>query len=237
DMSGANDCSSPDTPCKTIQQAVNQSGSGDLIELFPGTFTENVTVNQSVTIQGDAFNPSIVNGGGIGPVFIVQDLDLSSAPLTATLSMMTITNGNAGDAAINRGGGIRNNGTLTVVQSTINGNTASGTANPNEGGGIFNQGRLTVINSTISGNQTVGGGNGGGIFNPAHGPATLVNTTINGNSAGSGGGVFNTGTLNFTNTIISGSSGGECVNFATIGTNSHNLVQDGGCSPAVSGNP
>src|SRR5215471_2801962 len=83
DMSGASDCSSPDTPCLTIQHAVNESGSGDLIELAPGTYTENVTVNQSVTIQGDAFNPSIVNGGGIGPVFIIQQLDLSSNPLSA----------------------------------------------------------------------------------------------------------------------------------------------------------
>jgi len=46
-------CDSPDTPCAHIQTAINNSGSGDLIELFPGTYTENVTVNQSVTIQGD----------------------------------------------------------------------------------------------------------------------------------------------------------------------------------------
>jgi hypothetical protein len=55
-----------------------------------------------------------------------------------------------------------------------------------------------------------------------------------------GGGVDNNGgTLNFTNTIISGSSAGsgDCLNNGTIGTNSHNLVQDGSCSPAVSGNP
>src|SRR5262249_5370266 len=156
----------------------------------------------SVTIQGDAFNPSIVNGGGIGPVFIIQNLDLSSNPLSATLSMMTITNGNAGDAATNQGGGIQNLGTLTVVQSTINGNTTSGTANPTVGGGIFNQNMLTVINSTISGN-TASSGNatngGGGIFNQEGATVTLVNTTINGNTAGTGngGGVNNNGgTLN-----------------------------------------
>jgi hypothetical protein len=244
DMMGANDCSSPDTPCATIQNAVNQSGSGDLIELSPGTYTENVTVNQSVTIQGDAFNPSIVNGGGIGPVFIVNANDLSSAPLTATLSMMTITNGNAGDAVQNEGGGIKNLGTLTVVQSTINGNKATTTGfAAGIGGGIFNggTGTLTVINSTISGNQaTTSAGNGGGLFNGGA-TATLVNTTINGNTAGSGngGGILNDNgaTLNFTNTIVAASTGGDCVSLGTIGTNSHNLVQDGSCSPAVSGNP
>jgi hypothetical protein len=69
-----------------------------------------------------------------------------------------------------------------------------------------------------------------------------VNTTINGNTAGAlrGGGLFNpaTGTVNLTNTIIAGSTaGGDCINGGNIGTNSHNLVQDGTCTPAVSGNP
>jgi hypothetical protein len=240
-------CDGPDTPCAHIQTAVNNSGSGDLIELFPGTYFENVTVNQSVTIQGDAFNPSIVNGGGIGPVFIIQDKDLSSAPLSATLSMMTITNGNAGDTAFNAGGGINNSGTLTVVQSTINGNKATSAQFLALGGGISNGGTLTVINSTISGNQATGvEGTGGGIYNAQGGTATLLNTTINGNSAPVGGGTFNstgtpatTTTLNFTNTIISGNTGGDCLNSlgGTISTNSHNLVQDGSCSPAVTGDP
>jgi hypothetical protein len=240
DTSGANDCSSPGQPCKTIQNAVNHSGSGDLIELAPGTYRENVTVNQSVTIQGDAFNPSVVDGGGIGSVFIIQRLDLSSAPLTATLSMMTITNGNAKADLEEFGGGIQNLGTLTVVQSTISGNKGTaGTSIAAVGGGISNGSTLTVINSTISGNQIVGIGDGGGIFNGSASTATLVNTTINGNTAVQGGGVHNlpTGTLNFTNTIVSGSTaGGDCVS-GPIGTHSHNLVQDGSCSPAVSGNP
>ena len=239
DLGGANDCTSPDQPCKTIQHAVNESGSGDLIELAPGTYTENVTVNQSVTVQGDFINSSIVNGNAAGPVFIIDALDASSAPLSATLSFLTITNGN-GSSAGNKGGGIQNNGaTLTVVQSTINGNTA-GTSAP-AGGGIFNNpgSTLTVINSTISGNQATGG-DGGGILN--QGTATFVNATINGNSANtaSGGGIANTvtATLNFTNTIVAGSpSGGDCVNSGTIGTNDKNLVQDGSCSPTVSGNP
>src|SRR5262249_28721425 len=70
--------------------------------------------------------------------------------------------------------------------------------------------------------------------------ATLVNTTINGNTATLGGGLFNlNGPLNFTNTIIAGSlgGGGDCHNEGNIGTNSHNLVQDGSCSPAISGVP
>ena len=231
DMGGANDCSSPDQPCKTIQNAINHASSGDLIELAPGTYPENVTVNQSVTIQGDAFNPSIVDGGGLSHGFLIQDLDVSSAPLSATLSMLTVTNGNAGSSG-NEGGGIQNHGTLTVVQTTINGNTA-GASSP-AGGGIFNDGTLTVINSTISGNSA---GDGGGIFNG--GTTTVVNSTIKGNTGSGGGGLTNsnTHTVNLTNTIIAGSLGPDCNNGGVIGTNSHNLVQDGTCSPAVSGDP
>src|SRR5260370_40211907 len=48
DMGGTNDCTSPDTPCKTIQNAVNQSGAGDLIEVAGGTYAENVSVTHSV---------------------------------------------------------------------------------------------------------------------------------------------------------------------------------------------
>ncbi|MGH9762976.1 MAG: choice-of-anchor Q domain-containing protein, partial [Blastocatellia bacterium] len=218
----------------TIQQAVNQAGPGDLIELGPGTYTENVTVNQSVTMLGDAFNGSTVNGNGAGPVFVIDATDTSSNPLTATLNTLTITNGNA-----TSGGGIQNAGTLTVIGCTINANHAPGPSSNGTGGGIENSGALTVINSTISGNSA--GASGGGIDNEgASATATAVNSTINGNSAGSGGGIF-TGagaTVNLTNTIIAGSvSGGDCVNNGTIGTNDMSLIQDGSCSPAVSGDP
>src|SRR5262249_4442420 len=52
---------------------------------------------------------------------------------------------------------------------------------------------------------------------------------------------FNPGAarLNLINSIIAGSTGGgDCFNISTVGgTNSHNLVQDGSCSPAASGDP
>ena len=239
DLGGSNDCSSPDQPCKTIQQAINQSGSGDLIELGPGTYMENVTVNQSVTILGDTFSGgSTVNGTATGPVFIINATDLSSNPLTATLDTLTITNGNSGDATGNVGGGIQNAGTLTVSQSTVNGNTATAGTNTSLGGGIFNSGTLTVINSTISGNSAQ---SGGGLFNGNI--ATVVNCTFSTNTAtlgaGNGGGIANgdSGALSLTNTIIGGSTGGDCTNGGSISPNDRNLIQDGSCMPAVSGDP
>ena len=224
-----NDCTSPDMPCATIQYALSQSSAGDLIVLGPGTYFENVTVGVDVTIQGDGTTGSIIDGGAAASVVTI------SPGVTSTLNQVTITNGNAQAGSGFEGGGISNNGTLTIIGSTINGNQA--VSAPGDGGGIANiGGALTIINSTISGNFAQ---NGGGIFN-SEGTTTIVNSTINGNSAPAGGGILNeaSSTLNLTNTIIAGSlGGGDCSNSGTLGTNLNNLIQDGSCSPTVSGDP
>jgi uncharacterized protein YgiM (DUF1202 family) len=130
------------------------------------------------------------------------------------LDQVTISGGQtSGD-----GGGIRNDGTLTITNSTISGNNAN-----NAGGGIYNaSGTLTITNSTISGNSA--GGGGGGIDND-FGTATITNSAISGNSAtnGDGGGIFNTNTLTITNSTISGNSaagfltvGGGIINYGTL---------------------
>jgi len=93
------------------------------------------------------------------------------------------------------GGGLMNNGVLTVTNSTISGNTVS---DPDAvtalGGGILNNGTLTLIGSTVSGNTATGNGpSGGGIF--SDGTLTLNDSTISGNSvtgggSGQGGGIY-----------------------------------------------
>jgi hypothetical protein len=103
---------------------------------------------------------------------------------------------------------VRNTGTLTILNSTISGNSAVYIPSQNEnyasGGGVANSGTLTLQHSTISDNFTGGGihgGVGGGVANIV-GTTTILNSTISGNSAaglgsggffhyGSGGGVQN----------------------------------------------
>jgi hypothetical protein len=96
------------------------------------------------------------------------------------------------------GGGISNGGTLTITNSTINGNQVYLT-----GGGIANWGTLTITNSTVSGNRADGQhdgqpwGRAGGIS----GTVTLTNSTLSGNYASlSGGGIDGNATLG--NTIL-----------------------------------
>ena len=86
--------------------------------------------------------------------------------------------------AAGRAGGIWNGGegTLTLVSTTVSGNTAD------SGGGIFQSGAtLMLTNSTASGNTA---SEGGGIYNDGSGPATLTNSTVSGNSAGSGSAIL-----------------------------------------------
>jgi hypothetical protein len=146
---------------------------------------------------------------------------------------LTITGGNA-----QVGGGIDNAGSLSLVNTTITGNSASAPSSASDaarGGGIENSGALSVADSTISHNSAAGpssDGDGGGIDNS--GTLSVSNCTFNGNSAstavalrsGSGGGIENSGMLSVTNCtfsgntasggILSGESGGAIENSGTL---------------------
>ena len=146
----------------------------------------------------------------------------------------------------NGGGGVFNDeGTLTVTGSIFANNSAgaSGVA-----GGVYNFSLGTgvatanITHSTFTGNSAEGAG---GVYNhrAGTGAATLniANSTFAGNSAtGPGIGVYNEygATLHLRNTIIAYSpSGADCSNFGTLATNTRNLIEDGTCGAAVTGNP
>ena len=152
---------------------------------------------------------------------------------------------------------------LSVIDSTISGNTAG-----DDGGGLssdsyFYYSQTFVINSTISENVAVEGGGGievdqvstaevvnstisgneaalGGGLYVYYGDVILTNTTFSDNSANYGGGVYLIdGTGSLTNTIIANSNGDDCVlaGTASIDTNVNNLIEDGTCNPLLSGDP
>ncbi len=156
-------------------------------------------------MKGRARSALTIDAQGNGSVFTI------GAGIAADIDGLTITGGDS-----KNGGGIYNQGRLTVTNSVIDGNSAAG-----KGGGIYSgHGKVTAINSTISGNFA--GVDGGGIFNQA---ATLnvADSTLTGNSAKLGGGIFNSyGALNTADVTVSGNSavvsGGGI--FATPGANS-----------------
>jgi hypothetical protein len=95
------------------------------------------------------------------------------------------------------GGGLTNDGTMTIADSRIIDNSASGCA------GLINGGTLTMSRTTVAGN---GGASGpGGICNG--GVITLTNSAITGNSGLEIGGIDNSGVITLTNSTIAGNEG------------------------------
>lgn len=153
---------------------------------------------------------------------------------TLTVSESYFSSNMAKNAADNfvDGGALHNSltGTMTIEKSTFSSNHGD------YGGAIYNWGTIEVINSTFSGNTAE---NLGGAINN-EGTLTVTNSTFSGNSGSNGAGINNgTGdTLNLINTIIANSvSGSDCRNSGYINTNTANLVEDGSCSAAFSGDP
>jgi hypothetical protein len=120
-----------------------QAGTASRVLTLGGTAT--VTLS-SVTVQGG--NALSATGGNL---LVNQGTSLS-------LVNTRVTGGNA-----NAGGGIASSGSLTVLNSLIDNNTAGGA-----GGGILSDGAngaadLTVSNSTIAFNGVLDGASGAGI--------------------------------------------------------------------------
>jgi hypothetical protein len=90
-----------------------------------------------------------------------------------------------------RGGGIDNWGRLTLVNSTVSGNSAAGPASDATGGGVnvWRPGTLTVQDSRITGNRALASvpngrfAEGGGIFTEGGVPLKISGSAVNENEA------------------------------------------------------
>ena len=193
----------------TYLLAIPMSGTDD-------EATGDLNITQSMTIIGNGAEKTIIdgNGGALGDHVI---------EITGTVSIIGVTIQHG--YSTYWGGGILDNGALTLVNSAIINNTADGPQN--SGGGIYSAGPVTLTNSTLSGNtsgefgggiysinglsiidSTVSGNStgsiGGGIGTEAK-PSIIMGSTISGNTALSGGGIFKNGSiLNIINSTISG---------------------------------
>ena len=203
----------------TLPYAVAHALSGDTIT-FAGslssstiTLSSGLTIGRNLTVTGLGASSLTVSGNNS-----VEDFLINSG-VTASIASLAIANGSAA-----RGGGINNQGTLTLTSDTISGNKAS-----SSGGGIYSAGTLTISNSTVASNSALYGagfGNngvmtgigstfnantasntGGGVCNK-NGNLTLSNSTVTNNSANTGAGVRNyTGTVTLSNDTIAYNTG------------------------------
>ena len=160
-----------------------------------GTQLELSTANESVTITGPAAGVT-VNGAGLSRVFQID------GGVTASISGLTISGGNAG-AFDNNGGGLANFGTTTLTNCTVSGNSADF-----GGGGIYNAGTLTMTDCTVSGNSAdIGGVLNGNPFTYQAGTLTMTNCTVSANSFGLAG--YFPATVTLTNTVVAENAGSD----------------------------
>lgn len=170
-----------------------------------------IVIDKDVTLDGEV--NLTVDGNRTHRVFSVPE------DVTAELIGLTVRNGRESEE---HGGGIRNDGTLTLTNSTVSGSSAGRDTGCrtddsallcSEGGGIWNAGTLTLTDSTVSGNSAHFGG---GIANRG-GQLTLIESDVLTGSAegcrgvgavvcSGGGGIWNSGTLTMLDSTVSGST-------------------------------
>ena len=225
----------------------------------------NVTVtNSSFTSNSAYWGAAVFSNGSLSisnSVFESNEAVLHAGAIKNAIGTLTISNSRfSNNSAHDHSGAILNGNTLTVTNSTFSGNSvnagysgSSGGAistdpsstttirrsafsgnSANRGGAIRNFSSLDVTNSTFYGNTATRYGGAVSSWSSA----TITHSTIAGNSAGAnmGGGLHSdAGTIKLRNSIVSGNTGDDCV--ASLSQNVNNLIQDGTCSPALSGDP
>ena len=174
-------CDVTDCSLREAVIASNDTPAADTIYLPDGVYTLSIPgvgeddaatgdldIKSEVTILGDAYLPSIVDGGGIDRVFDVR------ASVIVKIEWLTIRNGYS-----DGGGGLRVASTqanVTLDRCLVTENTSTGF-----GGGLANWGDvLYVRNSTVNGNTAA---QGGGVAAMGDGTVALVFSTVSYNHA------------------------------------------------------
>ena len=153
--------------------------------------TGQLAITKNLTIRGLGVDQLYISGNYASRVFEV------ARGATVTLSGMTVTKG---FASATTGGGILNNGTLTLTNVVIAGNGAT------YGGGVYNGGGTLHVGSSTLGGNYADGIAGGGIYN-AGGIVSIGNSTLSNNRSRYGGGIYNGGgRLTLTNSALSGNA-------------------------------
>ncbi|MCA1992040.1 MAG: DUF4347 domain-containing protein [Coleofasciculus sp. S288] len=156
--------------------------SPSLISLTSG----QLDITDDLNIFGLGASNLTISGSNNSRVFNI------GVDTSVEIADLTITDGRSDTF----GGGLFNAGSVTLIGSTVNSNSAF------EGGGIDNNGTVTLIGSTVSRNSTeaIGGIDNNGIL-------TLIDSTVSSNfSAFFAGGIANSGSMTVTNSTISGNS-------------------------------
>ncbi|MDB5064593.1 MAG: hypothetical protein JWM18_1027 [Chloroflexi bacterium] len=185
-------------PCTYVLTSGHGGGGNDGLPLITTPITLLGGANSTITRSQTAAPFRIAEVTGTGALTLTS-VTLSDGYAVGLLGLA------GGD-----GGGIYNNGAVTLTNSTLSGNHAGA-----KGGGIYNGlGATTFTSSTVSDNSTgslLSAGDGGGIYNSG-GTVTFTSGNLIRNQAvgavlglvgGTGGGMYdNGGTVTFTSSFV-----------------------------------
>ena len=200
----ANNCMSPATACATINGALFKPSfaAGDVVRVATGTYTRDVGDEVVAGLEDAVLSGGWDDGFAAQTGVSVVDAQLADrrsiyvggAGVVVTIERFLLTNSNG----IHMGGGIYNDGVLTLSNSTVRGNTIT----VEGGGGIYNTGVLTVAHSSIENNAAL---RGGGIDNVG-GTVVLIDSAVVKNTASASGGIHSTGVVTIESSTIAGNS-------------------------------
>jgi hypothetical protein len=154
---------------QALQPAISAAAQGETL-LVTGTCTGPFTISNNLALTG--IGQAALDGNQAGRTVTI------GSGAQVRLDHLTITNGS---------GGINNQGTLTVEDSTVSRNTVSN----GPGGGINNAVKATLMVSGSTLRNNYSGGAGGGINN--NGSITVRGSRLFANSGDNCGGIANVG--------------------------------------------
>lgn len=152
------DCSNSSTPCASISYAVAEAGTGDIIEISDGLYTESIHVQtpKNLSFVGESEASTIIQAHQNPNTATTRVLQFGND--NVHISNLTIKNG-----AANEGGGIKVSGGITSITNvTISDNQAA-----HFGGGLYaSLGELDLVDVTFENNSTTteSFGGGGGMY-------------------------------------------------------------------------
>lgn len=168
----------------TIAAALQVAADGDTIDIGEGTYAGGVVLEKNVTLKGAGRDRTTIQGTNQAAVVRI------ATRANVAIQAVTITGGGGSQTRVDAtgGGGILNEGGLTLTDSIVRENTVP----TGVGGGLYSNSSkiLKIVDSVFSGNRAT---DGGGLFLRG-GDVVIEDTTVSSNrSTRNGGGILHQG--------------------------------------------